>query len=179
MNDKIILVALMGKSGSGKDTLLKTLPPEWNRPIKFTTRPMREGESNGNPYYFITLDEYIEFYKNNSVAISIYNQWYYGFSLGSFSREKINITCLDLQQYDSLKDNSLFYIIPVILEVDGKERLLRQLNREQDPNVDEIVRRYIADELEYKNFDLTEIKTFDNNHDLPVGAVSNYVYGQI
>ena len=34
-----------------------------------------------------------------------------------------------------------------------KERLLRQLQREKNPDVDEIVRRYEADKRDFKNVD--------------------------
>ena len=53
MNNKIIV--LCGKSGTGKDSLAKLVKERLNLNfvVSHTTRPMREGESNKNPYYFI------------------------------------------------------------------------------------------------------------------------------
>lgn len=46
--NKVKLIALMGKAGSGKDTILKHLsshyPDKYHEIISCTTRPPREGE---------------------------------------------------------------------------------------------------------------------------------------
>ena len=58
---KIKIVALIGKAGSGKDTLLKRLVKDnegFNEIISCTTRPPREGERDGFAYHFLTDEEY-------------------------------------------------------------------------------------------------------------------------
>jgi len=50
------LIVLSGPSGVGKDTVLQTmsrLNPSLARSVSYTTRPQREGESDGNPYTFV------------------------------------------------------------------------------------------------------------------------------
>ena len=47
---------LMGKSASGKDSIykrLRSLCPELNSIVLYTTRPMRDGEQEGVEYHFI------------------------------------------------------------------------------------------------------------------------------
>ena len=46
---------IMGKSSSGKDTIFKRLTQELNYKtiILYTTRPIRDGETNGKDYYFV------------------------------------------------------------------------------------------------------------------------------
>ena len=43
-------------------------------------------------------------------------------------------------------------LIPVYVRAKPKTRLLRQLNREENPNVDEIIRRYGADKEDFEEF---------------------------
>ena len=63
------LLLCTGLSGSGKTYFIKnTLPDGLFYSLRSaTTRPMRVGESNGNPYFFVTEDE---FEKMNLAIIS-------------------------------------------------------------------------------------------------------------
>jgi guanylate kinase len=51
-----ILFVVTGPSGSGKTTIMRELMD--NELLSFTTRPMREGETNGVDYQFITKKEF-------------------------------------------------------------------------------------------------------------------------
>jgi guanylate kinase len=56
-----MLFLLLGPSGVGKGTqinLLKQRHPEYIFPKSITTRKMRPGESQGNPYHFISDEEF-------------------------------------------------------------------------------------------------------------------------
>ena len=59
--NKYTIIAIMGKAGSGKDTLCKALlnEPEFltARPIvSCTTRPIRDYEKDGIDYHFLTVE---------------------------------------------------------------------------------------------------------------------------
>ena len=56
---KIFIIS--GPSGAGEDSIIEGLKKyfEIERVITTTTRPMRPGESPGNPYYFISREEFI------------------------------------------------------------------------------------------------------------------------
>ena len=51
------IIALAGKAGSGKDTILKkviaAIPDRFHEIISCTTRPPREGEVDGKNYHFV------------------------------------------------------------------------------------------------------------------------------
>jgi len=53
-------VVLVGESSSGKDSIFKQLLLHdiCIEAVSHTTRPMREGETNGKEYYFISEDEF-------------------------------------------------------------------------------------------------------------------------
>lgn len=61
-----ILYIISGCSGSGKTTLMKNVMD--NELISYTTRQPRMGESQGNPYYFISDEEYQEMFDDNKFA---------------------------------------------------------------------------------------------------------------
>lgn len=55
------LIVLTGPSGVGKGTLVKrllTLHPDWFVSISATTRSPREGEIDGQSYYFLSKDQF-------------------------------------------------------------------------------------------------------------------------
>ena len=55
------IVALMGEAGSGKDRTLKEVlaaAPHYHEIISCTTRPMREGEVEGQKYNFISREKF-------------------------------------------------------------------------------------------------------------------------
>ena len=59
MDKSNIILALVGFSSAGKDTLAKFMSEKlgYDFVVSHTTRPMRPGESEGNPYYFINDNE--------------------------------------------------------------------------------------------------------------------------
>ena len=60
------IIVLCGKSSSGKDTLASYFKSQgYKYIISHTTRPMRENESEGNPYYFISAKKFKEMLEHN------------------------------------------------------------------------------------------------------------------
>ena len=58
---RTVLLVLTGPSGAGKDTVIAELVrnnPQMGRVITTTTRQMREGESEGSPYHFISREKF-------------------------------------------------------------------------------------------------------------------------
>lgn len=76
------LLIVSGPSGSGKDTILKKVlsrMPEIKFSISSITRPMREGEVEGEKYNFVSREYFEEMIKND--ALLEYNNYignYYG-----------------------------------------------------------------------------------------------------
>ena len=54
---KIKIIAIAGKSGAGKDSILSSaikLNPQLNPIISCTTRPKRDNETEGKDYHYLT-----------------------------------------------------------------------------------------------------------------------------
>lgn len=156
----IKVIALMGKAGSGKDTILTTLthryPDEYNEIVSCTTRPPREREIDGVNYHFLTLDEFHrKEIDGDMLETTEFNSWHYGTALSSLSVDKVNIGVFNPAGVRSLLQNRIIDLTVYYIWTNDKERLIRQLLREQEPNVHEIVRRFAADETDFS--DLNDI----------------------
>ena len=69
LNERGLLVVLSGPSGVGKGTVRKALFEMQNHnlvySVSMTTRKPREGEVDGQDYYFVSKEEFIEGIKND------------------------------------------------------------------------------------------------------------------
>lgn len=163
------IIALMGKSGAGKDALLQTILkkcPYLHEIVSCTTRPPREGEIEGKNYNFLSSEEFTQkLVEGRMIEATVFNDWCYGTCIDSLDEGKINIGVYNPSGIDIMLYNPNIEIHPVFINVPDKIRLLRQLTREDNPNVGEIIRRYSADEEDFScnNMQNIEIKYCVNN----------------
>jgi len=65
------IVVIEGPSGAGKDTLIRELvnkyPHLYIKMPSITSRAMREGESQGSPYFFVTREQFKQKIDSNEV----------------------------------------------------------------------------------------------------------------
>ena len=147
---KIKITALVGKSGSGKDYLMHKMAEQGGHIIvSSTTRPKRDYETDGVDYHFLTDKE---FAAATFLETASFNGWHYGTRLGDLRLDCPNIGVFNptglksLAARDDLIDLEIIYV-----KASDKTRLLRQLNREENPNVHEIVRRFYTDEADFQD----------------------------
>ena len=180
MNDmtqknKYQLLVLYGKSGAGKDTILNTTidanPEIFHRVVSCTTRPPRDGEVDGKDYYFLTTEEMLDeaLIPNNLLEISKFNHWYYGITMSSLVKDKINIAVLNPEGIKNLQEKHSDKLDIYLIEVMAADqiRLLRSLEREKPaPNCHEICRRFLADEQMWKDIPLImDVRIFNYDED--------------
>lgn len=174
---------IMGKSGSGKDTIFKEIIKDNSLNLKkivgYTTRPKRVEENDGVEYNFIDDDMINKFIQKNKVIElrkydTVNGIWYYGTMDDGQINLQTNsyIVISTLESYSSFKkyfgSNN---VIPLYIDVDDGIRLQRILNREMSedsPNYKEICRRFIADSEDFsnKNLKLNGIKKIYSNNNL-------------
>lgn len=172
---KIKLIAIMGKAGSGKDTILRNattmLKTEdlekynkcYHKVIPFTTRLPRDDEVDGYDYHFVGAEQITDWVENGSIAqIADFNGWLYGTTWDAYDEGKINIGIFSPKAIEHLQDYGDMYISVIQVTASDKERLLRQLNREDNPSVKEIVRRYLADEEDFSEKELKYLEPYIN-----------------
>ena len=170
-NQKYKLIAIFGQSGSGKDFVLKELiqtsfgQENLSRVVSYTTRPMRKGEQPGVNYHF--LPTAAEFFAKELIEHSEFNNWFYGSAIDTLKKDKINIGVYDIRRIQQIIKNENIECYPIYIKASQKNRLMRQLEREESPDCDEIVRRYIADKKDFipVTFNTTgfDFVTFENN----------------
>lgn len=154
---KFKIIALIGKAGSGKDTLLQRLLKDneaFNEIISCTTRPPREGEKDGFAYKFLTDEEFAaRVIAGEMIEAAIFRDWAYGTPYDSLDIDKVNIGVFNPSGIETIKwnkniDLQVFYVV-----CSDKERLIRQLNRESEPDIDELFRRYQTDREDFFDLD--------------------------
>ena len=153
MNNKII--ALAGFSSAGKDTLAKFMSEElgYDFVVSHTTRPMRPGESEGNPYYFINDNEMCSLAINNKLVEareydSIYGKWFYAISKDEIKDSKKYVVVVDFPGFLALKNHFGDRVKSVFIDCSEPERRKRAELR-GDFNLDEWNRRYEDDKAKF------------------------------
>lgn len=166
MENKIIY-ALVGKTLSGKSTLIKNVVDKINADfvISFTSRPQRHNEVNGVDYYFFTKEEAEEIILSGKViALRAYTPhsslnddcWYYGLPLiDLLSGENKKLVITDPLGIQAIK--KYFKNVRVIyLDISKEEQEKRLKSRGEKLN-DEQIRRMLDDDIEFKH----RLKTWD------------------
>jgi guanylate kinase len=176
---KIYIV--MGKSATGKDTIFKNLKnnPDLNLKsvIGYTTRPIRDGETNGVEYYFVTEKDLARLKEAGKVIEHRAYQTMHGvWNYFTVDDGQIDLTRYDyimigtLESYEQIRD---YYgknaVVPIYIQVEDGLRLERALRRERSqefPKYSEMCRRYLADEEDFSEENLRRLnitKRYDNN----------------
>ena len=170
----INILAIMGKAGSGKDTLLKALLKEpafkdsASPIISCTTRPIRENEQDGVDYHFLTHEQFTDQIVNGEMLeATVFNDWCYGTSMANLAKDKLNIGVFNPEGVELLRSNPDVNLTLIYIEANDKDRLMRQLMRENNPDVHEIIRRYSADEMDFseEEIEYLEPDCFITNND--------------
>ena len=163
------IVCLMGKSSTGKDTIYRELMRSKDLDLKvivsYTTRPVRAGEVQGKQYFFVDEEEFQRL-KNAGRVVedrgyhTCHGLWrYFTVDDGRIDLDKQDYIIIGtLESY--VKSKEYFgedKLIPVLIELDDGERLMRALNRErkqENPKYEEMCRRFLADAKDFSEENL-------------------------
>lgn len=147
------IIAIMGEAGTGKDSLMQEilkLKPEFHEIISCTTRPKRQGEVEGVNYYYYTPEQFGDrVLHDEMLECTVFNDWFYGTSYDSVRSDCINIGVFNPTGVESLLARPDVDVKVIRVVAEDKTRLIRQLNREEWPDVREIVRRFNADWMDF------------------------------
>ena len=173
------IYVIMGKSASGKDTVyreVKALVPSLRGFVMYTTRPMRSGEEDGVSYYFVSPEVIGEAEKSGKliekrVYDTVYGPWIYA-TIDDGQIDPVRGDYLvpgTLQSFVKLREHfGRDVVIPVYIEVEDGERLLRAIGREKsqtEPKYAEMCRRFLADCEDFSEERLSDagvVRRFEN-----------------
>lgn len=160
---------IMGKSSSGKDTIYSRLLQDeelgLSNIILYTTRPVREGETDGREYHFVKDEVFRAFQDKGKVIESrtyqtVYGPWtYFTADDGQIDLEKKNYLGIGtLESYENMKNYfGQDMLCPVYIQVEDGERLKRAIRREElqkEPKYAEMCRRFLADTEDFSEENL-------------------------
>lgn len=167
--NKYKIIAIVGKAGCGKDSILEEVmsgaigPYDFHEIVSYTSRNPRENERDGVNYYFIDKYTFADMvHSGTMLEYTKFNSWLYGTALNSLSNEKINIGVFNPSGIVSLMNRPDIELYVIYITATDKERLIRQLTREKNPDVREILRRYDADEDDFYLFEQNTINKLKN-----------------
>ncbi|WMJ85374.1 guanylate kinase [Anaerocolumna sp. MB42-C2] len=174
------LFIVMGKSATGKDSIFKKLKENAALGLKsvvgYTTRPIRNGETEGVEYYFVTEEKLMELKQNNKVIEhrayhTMHGIWnYFTADDGQIDLCHSNYIMIGtLETFEQIRNfYGEKYVVPVYIQVEDGLRLERALHREQsqeNPKYAELCRRYLADEEDFSEENLKKLnitKRYEN-----------------
>lgn len=188
------MIYLMGKSSSGKDTVYKRLL-EWKegnlkRVLLYTTRPIREGEKEGEEYYFTDDAGYREMEAKGRVIESRAYHTYHGlwryFTVDDGSIDLAHNNYLLIGTIESYLKTAAYFgkekILPVLLELDDGVRLKRALEREmkqKNPKYQEMCRRFLADAEDFSEEKIKEagisVRFSNDNLEMCLEEIKAYI----
>ena len=132
-----MLYVLMGKSATGKDTIFRKLLGisglRLKKIVPYTTRPMRQGEIDGQEYHFVDEDTMKQLDEDGRIAEhrcyrTVHGDWHY-FTADDGTDIKNScerfITIGTLEAYIRLRDYyGAEYVTPLYVYVNDFERLI-------------------------------------------------------
>ena len=163
---------IMGKSATGKDTIYKEVlkqRPDLKTIVMYTTRPIREGETDGVEYHFRSISEMEELRDSGKMIEcrmyqTVFGPWYY-FTMDDMQFDlESDANYLMIGTLESYEKMLCYFgqdtISPIYIEVPDGIRLQRAVARDSQqkkPNYKETRRRYLADEDDFAEENLNRL----------------------
>ena len=192
------IYCVMGKSSSGKDSIYHEIMEKGALGLKpiipYTTRPIRDGEQDGREYHFCTEDTVQRLQDAGRIMeLRAYNTVYGVWKYFTVDDERIDLSknnylyIVTLEGYTKIREYfGADRVVPIYIEVEDGERLMRAIAREQKqdvPKYEEMCRRFLADSVDFCDEKLVEagiVRRFSNNDFVQtVREVTAYIADEI
>lgn len=145
------LFIIVGPSGSGKSSVLHKLKearPDYLYPLSATTRPMREGEKDGDIYYFYTKEAFKKGIENEEFLewAIVHQDNYYGLIKEPIEKGlkegKTIVREVDIQGFDSIRDKiAPENLVTIFITVANKDELIERIVTRAPISDDELKKR--------------------------------------
>lgn len=176
-------VLIFGESGCGKSSIKKAIlkmRSEYNEVITSTTRPPRDGEVNGVDYNFRSEAEMADMIMADQMLECVsFRDWVYGTEKSAMTEDAINIGVWNPEGVETLNEFGDIICLNIYIGSKDKVRIMRSLNREENPDVEEILRRYQADKRDFDSVDVGFFVTIENNGEKSVDEIAEEIVAVI
>lgn len=177
-----MILILMGKTASGKDSVAKELCSNYQlvKIITYTTRPPRHGETDGVDYHFISRSDFQNKIKHNFFVEwkryeTVQDEWLYGTAWSSLEDDGVLIlTPQGIKDFfnNTNKVAKVFYIKSsdetimkrLIARGDDRAEATRRLKHDNEDFNDPTIKRLIDYEILNENRQISEIAEIIANH---------------
>ncbi|RDU22844.1 nucleoside/nucleotide kinase family protein [Anaerosacchariphilus polymeriproducens] len=174
------IFCVIGKSSSGKDTIFKQILEKNTVGLKtivpYTTRPIRDGETNGIEYFFINEKELENLERDNKIIElrayhTVHGIWKY-FTAHDEQIDLVSNNYIMIGTLDSYMKLKEFFgdkkVRPIYIELEDGIRLTRAIEREklqENPKYSEMCRRFLADAQDFSEENIKKagvVRRFEN-----------------
>ena len=157
------IIAITGKSSSGKDSIGRVLSNQYGYKyvVSTTTRPSRSNETNHIDYHFITESEFQKLIDNNELIEYRYydtieqgekTRWHYGIERKEINLDEHSYVCVvDLVGLEDLKREFGYKVISLYIDVPEEVRRIRAIVRDRYFEEGEFTRRCKDDDIKFAN----------------------------
>ncbi len=162
--NKIIVIS--GFCAVGKDTIANELREKgYNFVVSHSTRPMRDGECEANPYHFINKeemlsmkdnDELVEIREYNTLVDNIPDTWYYAVHRDAIKDDESYVVVLDRLGTSEFKEYYGNRVLSIFIDANDDIRKARSKTR-GDFNESEWQRRLEDDRSQFNADDFLSV----------------------
>lgn len=184
------MIVLLGKTCSGKDTILNKLVKDYGyfKLTTYTTRPMRKGEIQDKTYHFVSEEEFLdklnsEFFLEHKKYETAEGEWYYGSAKEDYEKaDDKTVVILTPSGFSALKlwtsrNNIKLDINP--LYIYANIQTIRDRLKKRGDKKEEAERRIKADNADFDGvLEMTDRIFYNNerdNVDDVVEAIHDYI----
>lgn len=173
------MIILIGKTASGKDTILNNLITRhgYKKIVTYTTRPMRYGEKQDTTYHFISEEDFRQKIKEGFfIEWSKYNtkfgDWYYGTAISDINNAKDNDVII-------LSPNGYRYIVAKMpnkaksIYIYSNNSTIKERLISRCDNKEEAQRRLKQDNIDFNGIEHEVHKIVYNNKDDNINDIIN------
>jgi len=178
------VIILMGKTASGKDTILNKLVNNYGykKITTYTTRPIRPGEIPDVTYHYVEENDFLikiksDFFAEWKAYNSAHGTWYYGLAKEDLvSATEKDIIILTPAGYKDVCQNLPENTICAYIHADEDVIKLRLLNRGDD--TEEALRRLKADREDFEGVESLATFTINNNGAMTLDEIAEKIHSK-
>ena len=182
-----MIFLLLGKSGSGKDTIRKEIMKRIGNKISFcvpyTNREIRPNEQDGRDYFFIKEKKDI---KNDDLIVSekcvdtVRGRQLYIQTVPKNYKEKNYLVISGISEiidefYNKVGEK---YVCPIGIDVNDRDLLIRSIYRESknsNPKYKEVCRRFISDKEDFEKIEHQYEHFKNDDYELCGEYIADYI----